>query len=87
MVEKRPIEKKEGAPSTHGFAVTPDDNTDLSEVARALYVGVTGNLSLILADDSVAITFVAATAGSILPFAVRRVRSTGTTAASIVALV
>ncbi len=66
-------------------AVTPSDGADLASIAGALYIGGAGNLSLILADDSAAVTFNAA-AGDILRLKVKRVRATGTTATNIVAL-
>lgn len=66
-------------------AVTPAD-TDLTSPFRALYIGVTGNVSLRLVNDTVDVVFVGVPAGSILPFGVIRVNSTNTTASSIVGL-
>ena len=74
------------SPARNAYAVTPDDGTDLTMSSRALWVGAAGNVSVILVNDSGAVTIVGVPAGSLLPFAVKRVRSTGTTAASIVAL-
>ena len=66
-------------------AVTPSDSVDLTTNARALYIGGTGAVKVTtVAGD--AVTFSAAQAGSILPIAVRRVWSTGTTATNILAL-
>jgi len=67
-------------------AVTPNDSTDLTDVAKALYVGGAGNISLIAADDSAAVTVTGVTAGSILPIRAKRVRATSTTATNILAL-
>ena len=72
------------APARHAVAVTPDDNTDLTYVARSLYIGATGNVAVVTADGDT-VTFVAVPVG-ILPVMVSRVKSTGTTATSIVAL-
>lgn len=64
----------------------PNDATELATVSKALYIGVTGDVSVILADDSVAILFKAVPAGSILPVRARIVKATATTATNIVAL-
>ena len=66
------------------LAVTPNDSTDLAFTGRALWVGVGGNISVILDEDTAAVTFVAVPSGTLLPVRVRRVRSTGTTASSLV---
>jgi hypothetical protein len=65
-------------------AVTPSDTLDLPDgAARALIIGVGGTLSVIAVDDTDAVTL---TVGpGLLPLRARRVRATGTTAASIVA--
>lgn len=67
-----------------GVAVTPADATELP-VTAALYVGTGGNLSLMGADGDIYILRAVPT-GALLPLAVRRVRSTDTTASNIVAL-
>lgn len=84
-----------GAPSTNvisspdpayaAAAVTPSDSTDLTSVARGLYIGGAGAVNVDLPDGST-VLFAAANSGSILPVRVRRVRSTSTTATNIVAL-
>lgn len=78
------------ARSIHGLAtdalpVTPDDATDLAMVAIGLYVETGGTVVV----DTVAgeTRTVAVTDFSILPLGINRVRSTGTTAAGIHALV
>lgn len=73
-------------PAEKAIAVTPSDGADLATVSRALYVGVAGNVAVILSGDSAAVTFVGVAAGSVLPLRVKRVMSTNTTANSIVAL-
>lgn len=68
----------------HGaVAVTPSDSTVLP-VTRALYVGTTGNVAVMMADD-MTITFSTVPVG-ILPIQVQKVLSTGTTASNIIAL-
>jgi len=74
-----------GEPGTHGFTITPDDNIELTDLARALYVGEAGNLAVTLFDGTV-LTFVGVPAGTFLPIRVRKVRSTNTTASSILGL-
>ena len=64
-------------------AVTPSDSTDLTG-ARAIWVGVAGNLVLKGVDDSSAVTLVVP-AGVLIPVFVARVMA-ATTATSIVAL-
>lgn len=68
-------------------AVTPGDTSasDFSLMARALFVGGAGNVSLVTkAGNAVLLTGVLA--GSILPIQCRRVNNTNTTATNIVAL-
>lgn len=72
-------------PAEYATAVTPSDSTDLGRVARALYIGGSGNVKLNTPDDQ-SVTFVGLQAGTILPVRVKRVFSTDTTATSIVAL-
>jgi hypothetical protein len=62
-------------------SVTPA-NTGPNAFA-GLYVGVTGNVALVT-EEGDAITFVGVPAGSILPIRTKQIKSTGTTAASII---
>ena len=73
------------SPAFSAFEITPDDAADLPQVTRAIYVGGSGDLRLIMKDGST-VTFVAVAEGS--PFTVRaaRVLSTGTTATGLVGL-
>jgi len=72
-----------GSPCPSAAAVTPSDTADLAQPAR-LYVGTTGDLSVILVNDTTAVTFSSVAAGW-LPLIVKRVMSTSTTATDIVA--
>jgi hypothetical protein len=74
------------APASHGFAITPDDDTDLDETTRALYVGGGGDITLTLASGA-ALNFTNVVSGTILPLRSVRVQATGTTATGIVGLV
>lgn len=71
-------------PCRHAAAVTPSDTTDLSDVTRFLYVGGAGAVVVIM-QDGTTVTLAAVPAGTVLPIAVSRVKSTGTAATSIVA--
>jgi hypothetical protein len=71
-------------PATRAAVVTPNDSSDLASIARGLYVGGAGDLSIVTSDgDTVTLTGVQA--GTVLPVRVARVRATGTTATAIVA--
>lgn len=72
-------------PATDILPVTPDDTTDLTIVASALYVETGGTLSVITLRNETRSIEVGDL--SLLPVGVRRVRATGTTATGIHALV
>lgn len=74
-------------PATDAVAVTPSDTDDLPFAARALYIGVTGDVNVVMANDDggTAVLFKAVPVG-ILPVAVRKVKAASTTATNIVAL-
>ena len=73
------------SPADNAAAVTPDDNTDLGFVSRGLYIGGSGDISIIT-NGGQTITFVGVPTGVILPVRATRVRATGTTATNIVAM-
>lgn len=73
------------APASSGFAITPDNDAALSRPTRALYVGGSGAVSLVLASGD-EITLSGVPGGSLLPLRVIRVRATGTTATALVGL-
>lgn len=73
------------APAHDAIAVVPSDATVIP-TTRSLYIGVTGNIAVRMADQPVTtVTFLAVPVG-ILAIQVDQVLSTGTTAASILAL-
>lgn len=75
------------APARKAEAVTPNDATDLTTYAKALYVGQAGDVKLLpvgVADDA-PVTLKNHPVGYV-PIQTRRVLATGTTAAHIVAL-
>ncbi|MFD1135589.1 spike base protein, RCAP_Rcc01079 family [Paenibacillus urinalis] len=69
--------------SQGAFAVTPNDSTDLSKVTKGLYIGVSGDVRMTMADGSV-ITRKNVAGGMTHPWSIRRVWATGTTATDIV---
>ena len=71
-------------PAAFGVAVTPAD-TDLANLTRAIYVGGTGSLEVMMAADDTVITFVGVLAGSMLPIRVSQIRA-ASTATDILAL-
>lgn len=72
-------------PAEYAVEVAPSDSTDLTRTCRALYIGVAGSVVVNMPDGGT-VTFAGLQAGTVLPVRVRRVRATGTTATSIVAL-
>lgn len=74
--------------ATTASSVTPSDTVALPDVTRYVYVGVTGDLTVIMWGDATQtpVLFKAVPAGTLLPIAVTQVKATGTTATSILAL-
>lgn len=78
-----PMSSKWTAPRTRGFSITPADGVDLAEYAMSLNVITAGNIAIVplyQADDTPIVIY--APAGDV-PWAVRRVHATNTTAAGI----
>lgn len=76
---------KDVAGAYRAVAVTKSDATILP-ATRGLYIGGTGDVAVIMAGDTAAVTFSAAPVGVILPLQVTKVMSTNTTATLILAL-
>lgn len=73
-------------PATRCFAVTPSDSVDLAFTARAIYVGVGGDISILTPGSSTPVVLKNTAAGTVLPVAASRINAAGTTASSLVAL-
>lgn len=71
-------------PSTYFTAVTPHDTNEITP-PRALYIGTSGDVAVI-GRTGAAVTLKAVPQGTVLPIRPKIVKSTGTTAADIVAL-
>lgn len=76
-------ESGEVNPAANAVAVTPAD-VDLDKRTRAVYVGVAGDLNVIMSGGQT-VTFVGVLGGSVLPIRVDQIKA-ATTAASIIAL-
>lgn len=72
-------------PAVDGAAITPSDTVDFANVARGVYVGVSGDVVIVTPTGSV-LTFKNAAQGSVLAICTMRINSTGTTATNLVAL-
>ena len=73
-------------PAEYAAAVTKSDSTVLNPVPRALYIGSGGDVVVTMAADGTDVTFSNVPTGTKLPVRVSKVKATGTTASSIVAL-
>ena len=73
------------ASARNAYVITPDDDTDLTVIPKALYIGGDGDLVVDMVGDGEDIPFPGLTASSILPIRPVRVKE-ATTATSIVAL-
>ena len=74
-------------PGYNLIAVTPSDSTNFSPAVRQLYVGAGGNVT-VETEAGTTVTFVNVLGGTYIgPFFIKKVKSTGTTASSIVAFV
>lgn len=67
-------------------AVTPADGTDLTDIPKALYIGTAGDISVDPVDGPGTAVIFKVPQGVFDAVRVKRVRSTGTTAAAIVGI-
>lgn len=74
------------APSRKPFAITPDDDADVSPLPKALYVGTGGDIVLRGVDASEDVVFRNVVSGDRIEVRAAYVRATGTTAGDIVGL-
>ena len=73
-------------PVTDAFTITPDDNSELIYITRAIYVGLDGDIAVQMLDGTT-ITFQNCVAGSVLPFRIKKIFATGTTATGLIGLI
>lgn len=76
------------SPGMNAATVTPSDVAPLAVTTRGVYVGGTGNISVIMSGDATAtpVIFNAVQAGTLLPIRVTAIKSTNTTATLITAV-
>ena len=65
-------------------AVTTSDSAD--NIYDAIWVGTGGNLAVMGANDTSAVTLGSVASGTLLPISVRKIMTTNTTASAIVGL-
>lgn len=78
--------KGTNTPATKAFAVTPHDTNELAAIPTQVHVGGVGDVALIMQDDSVAVILLAVPAGTTLNIRPKIIKSTGTSATSIIGL-
>jgi hypothetical protein len=71
-------------PARNAAVVTPSDSNDLTFVTRGIYVGVAGNIAVIMSGNGGPVTI--PVQPGLQPLAVSRIYSTGTTATGLVAV-
>jgi hypothetical protein len=72
------------SPASNAVLVTPDDNADLTDASRALWIGTAGDLTVTMLGGQT-LTF-PNLLGGWHPIRVTRVHATGTAASGIVAV-
>lgn len=83
-----PSSFEEIAPAGYGWAITPNDSTDLVKHTRAIIVAVAGNVNCEMFDPAtgkLANVVVPVAAGVQIAIRTKRILSTSTTATGIVA--
>ena len=71
------------SPASHATEITPDNDNDLTNAARALYVGTSGDVKVTTVGGDT-VTFIGVS--GLLPIRVARVFATGTDASNIIAI-
>jgi hypothetical protein len=78
------VNNQNSTPAENAFTVSPSNSTDLAHVTRGLWVGGAGDVKVDMHGGDSAVVFPSVPAGTLLPLAVTRVYSSGTTATNIV---
>ena len=73
-------------PAFDAFAISPSNSVDLPYLIRGIWVGATGDISLITPAGNT-VLIVGIQTGYLLPIMAKRVRFTGTSASSLVGLI
>ncbi len=72
-------------PAEHAFAITPHDTNELEYVTRELYAGSGGTIVAVLKNGD-EVTLASVPSGARLPYRIRQIKATGTTATNLVGL-
>jgi len=70
----------------HARAITPSDATEIAPNYRAIYVGVGGDINILLANDTTPVLLKDVQTGTVLDMIVLKVYDTSTTATNLVGL-
>lgn len=71
-------------PYRKAFTVVPSDSVNFSVPTRGVYVGGTGDIVVLMMDDTTTVTMKAVPVGSFLRIRAKRINSTSTTATLMV---
>ncbi len=74
------------SPGTRAVAITPHNTNALTDIPKALYVGVGGDITMRGLNGAADVLWKNVQSGQIIPFRAQFIRSTGTTATNIVAI-
>lgn len=70
-------------PIHNAFTITPHDSNELSYVTRSVYVGGGGDIVAVMASGA-EVTLRNVVTGSFLPYRIKQIKATGTTATDII---
>jgi hypothetical protein len=79
-----PAFKTATSPAVSQVAITPSDTTVYDPPLKALWVGGAGDVAVVAADDTAAVTISGVNGGQIIPVSISKVMSTNTTATLMV---
>jgi hypothetical protein len=85
MAERHDLDQTQS--TRRAFAVTPNDSVNLDIHTRGLYIGTAGTIRVTHVEDTSPTDYPTTVAGSVYPWAVKKVHATGTTASNIIAQV
>jgi hypothetical protein len=79
-----PAFKTATSPAVSQVAITKSDTTVYDPPLKALWVGGAGDVAVVAADDTAAVTISGVNGGQIIPVSISKVMSTNTTATLMV---
>ena len=66
------------SPASNAFSITPNDANELAYVTRAIYVGATGGIKMLLEGDTTPVIFLSVQSGTVLNVRAKKVFDTDT---------